>query len=142
MNRNLKLDGKYSYEEIKAIIRPAKLPALREKLRSLPGFPGMTIGEVEGCSAPSVRSPSNLKEELTDCTRKVRIEIVAPEEVCDRIVETIIQNAQIRPNRDDGLVWVTPTDRAVFLFKTLRSTSNNSRQHSTGFQALKVPALR
>ena len=49
-------------KEIKAIIRPAKLAALREKLRSLPGFPGMTISKVEGCSAPSVHSPSNLKE--------------------------------------------------------------------------------
>ena len=110
-------------KEIKAIIRPAKLPALREKLRSLPGFPGMTISKVEGCSAPSVHSPSNLKEELTDYTPKVRIEIVAPEEVCDSIVETIIQNAQIG-QIGDGLVWVTPIDRAVFLFKTLRSTSD------------------
>jgi len=105
-------------KEIKAIIRPAKLPALREKLRSLPGFPGMTISKVEGCSAPSVHSPSNLKEELTDYTPKIRIEIVAPDEVCDSIVDTIVHNAQIG-QIGDGLVWVTDIDRAVFLYKTV-----------------------
>lgn len=105
-------------KEIKAIIRPAKLPALREKLRSLSGFPGMTISKVEGCSAPSVHSPSNLKEELTDYTPKIRIEIVAPDEACDSIVDTIVQNAQIG-QVGDGLVWVTDIDRAVFLYKTV-----------------------
>ena len=109
-------------KEIKAIIRPAKLPALREKLRSLPGFPGMTVSKVEGCSAPSVHSPSNLKEELTDYTPKIRIEIVAPDEVCDSIVDTIVQNAQIG-QVGDGLVWVTDIERAVFLYKTVQGAT-------------------
>ena len=105
-------------KEIKAIIRPTKLPLLREKFRSLAGFPGMTISKAEGCSAPSVHSPSNLKEELTDYTPKIRIEIVAPDEVCDSIVDTIVHNAQIG-QIGDGLVWVTDIDRAVFLYKTV-----------------------
>jgi len=105
-------------KEIKAIIRPAKLPALREKLRALPGFPGMTISKVEGCSAPSLHTPANLKDELTDYTPKIRIEIIAPDEVSESIVETIIHNAQIG-QIGDGLVWVTDIDRAVFLYKTV-----------------------
>ena len=40
-------------KEIKAIIRPNKLSALRDALVALPGFPGMTVTKVEGCSAPS-----------------------------------------------------------------------------------------
>lgn len=42
-------------KEIKAIIRPNKLPALpalRDALRVLEGFPGMTVTEVVGCAAP------------------------------------------------------------------------------------------
>jgi len=105
-------------KEIKAIIRPAKLPALREKLRALPGFPGMTISKVEGCSAPSLHTPANVKDELTDYTPKIRIEIIAPDEVSESIVETIIHNAQIG-QIGDGLVWVTDIDRAVFLYKTV-----------------------
>ena len=69
-------------KEIKAIIRPNKLSGLRDALIALPGFPGMTVSKVEGCSAPSRHiSRHNIKDELTDYTPKVRIEIVAPDEV-------------------------------------------------------------
>ncbi|GBG03269.1 nitrogen regulatory protein P-II 1 [Azospira sp. I13] len=105
-------------KEIKAVVRPNKLPALREALRDIPGFPGMTVSKAEGCSAPSRHgSPANIKEELTDYTPKVRIEIVADDPVADVIVDRIIaisQTGQI----GDGLVWVTPVDRAAFIFKT------------------------
>jgi nitrogen regulatory protein P-II 1 len=69
-----------------------------------------------------VHSPSNLKEELTDYTPKIRIEIVAPDEVCDSIVDTIVQNAQIG-QVGDGLVWVTDIERAVFLYKTVQGAT-------------------
>ncbi len=105
-------------KEIKAIIRPSKLPILREKLRSLPGFPGMTISKAEGCSASSLQMPANLKQELTDYTPKVRIEIVAPDELCDSIVDLIAHTAQIG-QIGDGLVWVTEITRSVFLYKTV-----------------------
>jgi nitrogen regulatory protein P-II 1 len=111
-------------KEVKAIIRPSKLPALREKLRALKGFPGMTISKVEGCSAPSLHTPSNLIEELTDYTPKIRIEIITPDELSDSIVQTIIQNAQIG-QIGDGLVWVTDVDRAVFLYKSISGAPDN-----------------
>lgn len=38
-------------KEIRAIIRPQKLPRLREVLRAVPGFPGMTISKALGCGA-------------------------------------------------------------------------------------------
>jgi nitrogen regulatory protein P-II 1 len=105
-------------KEIKAIIRPSKLPTLREKLRTLPGFPGMTVSKAEGCSASNLLNPANLKEELPDYTPKVRIEIVSPYEICDSIVDLIIQTAQIG-QIGDGLVWVTDITRAVFLYKSV-----------------------
>ncbi|MDY7782081.1 P-II family nitrogen regulator, partial [Burkholderia pseudomallei] len=37
--------------EIKAVIRPNKLPMVRAALMDTPGFPGMTVTKVEGCSA-------------------------------------------------------------------------------------------
>ncbi|MFM8339702.1 MAG: P-II family nitrogen regulator, partial [Fluviibacter sp.] len=39
-------------KEIKAIIRPNKLPQIRSALMNLEGFPGMTISQAEGCTAP------------------------------------------------------------------------------------------
>jgi nitrogen regulatory protein P-II 1 len=104
-------------KEIKAIIRPAKLTVLRDKLMHVPGFPGMTVAKVEGCSAPTRNFPGNLKEELIDFTPKVKIEIVAPDEIVEEIVSCITavsQTGQI----GDGLVWVADVERAWFLFKT------------------------
>lgn len=111
-------------KEIKAIIRPSKLPALREKLRVMPGFPGMTVSKAEGCSAPSRIHPSNVKEELTDYTPKVRIEIVAPDEVADSLVNTIVNTTQAG-QVGDGIVWVTEVSRAVFSYKSVAGPSDD-----------------
>jgi nitrogen regulatory protein P-II 1 len=105
-------------KEIKAIIRPNKLITLRDKLMQVEGFPGMTVAKVEGCSAPSRNVPGNLKEELIDFTPKIRVEIVAPDEAVEAIVECIThvsQTGQI----GDGLVWVSDVERSWFLFKTV-----------------------
>jgi nitrogen regulatory protein P-II 1 len=48
----------------------------------------------------------------------VRIEIVAPDELCDSIVDLIIDTAQIG-QIGDGLVWVTDITRAVFMYKSV-----------------------
>lgn len=105
-------------KEITAVIRPAKLGALRDALRGIEGFPGMTVSKAEGCSAPSRHAPpSSIKEELTDYTPKVRIEIVAPDDVAEAIVDcivTISQTGQI----GDGLVWMTDVTRSAFIYKT------------------------
>lgn len=105
-------------KEIKAVIRPNKLPALRDALRAIPGFPGMTISKAEGCSAPSRHAPHNIKDELTDYTPKVRIEIVADDEVAEVVVDRIIAIATTG-HIGDGLVWVTPIERAAFMFKSM-----------------------
>lgn len=110
-------------KEIKAIIRPSKVTPLREALRDVPGFPGMTVTKVEGLSAPSRIGGlrQNLREELADFTPKLRIEIVAPDEMADTLVDLIVHicsTGQI----GDGLVWVTPVERAIFVHKTVDNT--------------------
>ena len=103
--------------EVKAVIRPNKLGALRTALLETPGFPGMTVSKVEGCSAPNRASKSNIKDELTDYSAKVKIEIVCNDEVAqvimDRIV-TICQTGQI----GDGVVWCTEVPKAFFISKS------------------------
>jgi len=107
-------------KEIKAIIRPNKLAALREALVVLPGFPGMTVSKVEGCSAPSrhLAARQTIKEELTDYTAKVRVEIVAPDEAAETIFARVIEIAQTG-HYGDGLVWITEVEKAAFVFKTM-----------------------
>ena len=106
-------------KEIKAVIRPNKLPALRDALVGMPGFPGMTVTKVEGCSAPSRHVPARvrIRDELTDYTPKVRVEIVAPDEVAEAIFQRVTEVAQTG-HYGDGLVWVTDIERAAFVFKT------------------------
>lgn len=105
-------------KEIKAVIRPNKLGALRDALIAMPGFPGMTVSRVEGCSAPLRHvARHSIKDELTDFTAKVRIEIVAPDEVAGEIFERITEVAQTG-HYGDGLVWISEVERAAFIFKT------------------------
>ncbi|MCE1239566.1 MAG: P-II family nitrogen regulator [Azonexaceae bacterium] len=105
-------------KEIKAVIRPNKLAALREALVALPEFPGMTVAKVEGCSAPSRHIRQNsIKEELTDFSPKVRVEIVAPDEAAETLYEAICKVGQTG-HYGDGLVWVTDIEKATFIFKT------------------------
>lgn len=105
-------------KEIKAVIRPNKLAALRDALVALPGFPGMTVTRVEGCSAPTRHvARHNIKDELTDYTAKVRIEIVAPDDVADAIFQRITEVAQTG-HYGDGLVWITELEKAAFIFKS------------------------
>ena len=106
-------------KEIKAVIRPNKLAALRDALVALPGFPGMTVTKVEGCSAPTrhVAAKVKIKDELTDYSPKVRVEIVAPDEVAEAIFQRITEIAQTG-HYGDGLVWICDIEKAAFVFKT------------------------
>ncbi len=94
-------------KEIKAIIRPNRLHKIRDAFRLLPGFPGMNFANVEGCSAHSGEERHDtLKQELTEFTKKVRIEIVAPDEMVADIIRIIQQNAHTG-QLGDGVMWVT-----------------------------------
>lgn len=108
-------------KEIKAVIRPGKLVALRDAMIALPGFPGMTVSKVEGCGAPSRHLPKHtIKEELTDYSPKVRIEIVAPDDIAESIFQRIIEVAKTG-HYGDGLVWITEIEKATFIFKTVHA---------------------
>ena len=104
--------------EIKAVIRPNKLSMVRAALMDTPGFPGMTVSKAEGCSAPNKVEKASIKDELTDYTQKIRIEIVCPDEVADLLMDKIIhvcQTGQV----GDGIVWMTDVTKAAFIAKGL-----------------------
>ena len=102
-------------KEIIAVVRPTRLHKIRDAFRTLPGFPGMSVAHIEGCSG-HVGSEQNdtLKEELTDFTKKIRIEIVAPDDMVDDILRIIHQNAHTGQT-GDGVLWVTEVGKFVRL---------------------------
>lgn len=102
--------------EVKAVISPNKLGVLRATLLDTPGFTGMTVSKVEGCSAPSKMGKATIKDELTDYSAKVRIEIICNEEIASSLMDkivTVCQTGQI----GDGVVWCTPAPKAFFIAK-------------------------
>ena len=104
-------------KEIIAVIRPNRLHKVRNAFRTLPGFPGMSIAHIEGCSGHAgTEKNDSLKEELTDFIKKIRIEIVAPDEMVDDILRIIHQNANTG-QVGDGVLWVTEVEKFVRLCK-------------------------
>ena len=70
-------------EECHAGMRPRNVLRLREVLRAVAGCPGITISKAAGCGSTVPHTPNSIKEELTDFTEKLRVEIIAPDELAD-----------------------------------------------------------
>lgn len=102
---------------IQAVIRPHKLPGLRDALRALPGFPGMTVLRAEGCGATARHVPQTIREELTDFSERVSLQIIAAEPLVEALVATIVQVAGTG-HTGDGLVWVSEVAAVVPLSGT------------------------
>lgn len=94
-------------KEIRAIVRPNRLPLLREALRGIPNFPGLTLLKAEGFTAPAAVGKRTVREELTDYTPKIMVTVLADDAMVDEIRDTIIMicsTGQI----GDGIVWTVP----------------------------------
>ena len=64
-------------KEIKAIIQPGRLARVREAVRRIPDFPGMTVTRAEGSGYhPGKPHEAGIKGELAEYSPKVRIELV------------------------------------------------------------------
>jgi nitrogen regulatory protein P-II 1 len=96
-------------KEIRAIVRPQRLAQLREVLRAIPNFPGLTLTQAEGFTAPAGVQKRTVKEELTDYTPKILVTVIAEESMIEVIRQAIMQvcsTGQI----GDGLVWTVPIE--------------------------------
>ena len=71
--------------EIRAIFRPNRLPRLREALRAMPNFPGVTVFKAEGFTAPAATSKLSVREELTDFSDKLMLCVLADEDSVEGI---------------------------------------------------------
>lgn len=92
-------------KEVRAIVRPNRLTKLRQALRAIPNFPGVTVYRAEGFTAPASVTQRTVAVELTDFTEKYIVSVICGEEMVDPIVQTIIMSGQTG-QIGDGLVWV------------------------------------
>lgn len=99
-------------KKIEAIIRPFKLDEVREALTEI-GVRGMTITEVKGYGRQ--RGHTELyrgAEYKVDFLPKIKIEIVAPDNMVDKIVNTIIKSARTG-QVGDGKIFIYPIEDVI-----------------------------
>ena len=95
-------------KEIKAFIQPFMLGKVTNALEGIPEFPGMSVSDVRGFGRGKIEK----KVRIVEYVPKVKIEIVANDEMVDRIVETIQKYAHTG-NMGDGKIFVSDVERAV-----------------------------
>ena len=96
-------------KKIEAIIKPFKLDELKEALNHL-GIFGMTVSEVKGFGRQKGHTEVYRGAEYeVDFIPKVKVEIVVPEDMTDRVVETII-SAVNSGKIGDGKIFILPID--------------------------------
>jgi nitrogen regulatory protein P-II 1 len=91
-------------KEIRAIVRPNRLDRLREALRAIPNFPGVTVFKAEGFTAPAAVAKRTVKEELTDFTPKLMVCVLADDAMAETIRQAIIGSCSTG-QIGDGIVW-------------------------------------
>jgi nitrogen regulatory protein P-II 1 len=99
-------------KKIEAIIKPFKLDDVKNSLAEV-GIQGITISEVKGFGRQKGHTELYRGAEYTiDFLPKVKIEIIVPDEKCDRVVE-IIQGAAKTGRIGDGKIFILPCEEVI-----------------------------
>ncbi|MDP9236805.1 MAG: P-II family nitrogen regulator [Chloroflexota bacterium] len=99
-------------EKIEAILREDRLPVVLAAMGEL-GYGGITITPVRGHGRQrGVVQQWRGTEFRVDFLPKVKIEMIVADNVVDKIVDAICENARTGAV-GDGKIWVTPVSRLV-----------------------------
>ncbi|MEA5154729.1 P-II family nitrogen regulator [Raineyella sp.] len=97
---------------VTAIIKPHRLDPVKDALIAL-GVSGMTISEVAGYGRQRGHSEVYRGAEYTvDFVPKIRLEIVIEDADADRVVQTIVTEADTG-KIGDGKIWTIPVEDVV-----------------------------
>ena len=98
-------------KKIEAIIKPFKLDDVKEALTSA-GIIGMTVSEVRGFGRQKGHTEMYRGGEYTvDFLPKIKIEIVVPDALADKVV-ALVSGAARTGSIGDGKVFVEPLEEA------------------------------
>ena len=99
-------------KKIEAIIRPFKLDDVREALSEI-GVRGMTLTEVKGYGRQKGHTELYRGSEYQiDFLPKIKIEVVVPDKLADKVVDTIIKAAKTG-QVGDGKIFIYDVEDAV-----------------------------
>ena len=96
--------------EVKSIIRPERLTAVVQALHEIPDVPGLTVSVVRGFGKRMSAVPDGTPQ--FGETEMAKLETVVPDELLQRIVDTVQEVAGTgRPG--DGKVFVIRVEEAI-----------------------------
>ncbi len=99
-------------KKIEAIIKPFRLDEVKESLNKL-GITGMTISEVKGFGRQrGHKEVYRGAEYQVDFVPKIKIDIVVPGEMADKVVAAIAEKANTS-KVGDGKIFVLPLENAI-----------------------------
>ena len=97
---------------IKSIIKPFKLEDVKDALSEI-GIEGMTVIEAKGFGRQKGHTEIYRGSEYTiDFLPKVVVEVAVPDDLADKVIETIA-NAAKTEKIGDGKIFVIPVEQAV-----------------------------
>jgi nitrogen regulatory protein P-II 1 len=97
---------------IKAIIKPFKLEDVKDALSEI-GIEGMTVLEAKGFGRQKGHTEIYRGSEYTiDFLPKVVVEVAVPDDLSDKVIDTIV-NAAKTEKIGDGKVFVLPIEQAI-----------------------------
>lgn len=104
--------GSDRVKKIEAIIKPFKLDEVKEALHEV-GASGITVTEAKGFGRQKGHTELYRGAEyVVDFLPKVKLEVVVPDALVDRVVEAIAQAAQTG-RIGDGKIFVIPVESAL-----------------------------
>jgi nitrogen regulatory protein P-II 1 len=99
-------------KKIEAIIKPFKLDEVKERLSEI-GVQGMTVTEVKGFGRTGGKKEVYRGSAyVVDFVPKVKIEIIAKDDMVQQILSTIAEAAKTG-RIGDGKIFVTPVDEVI-----------------------------
>ena len=99
-------------KKIEAIIKPFKLEEVKDALAEI-GVVGMSVSEVKGFGRQKGHTEIYRGSEYTiDFLPKVLVEVVVPDDLADKVIDTIVKAAKTE-KIGDGKVFVLPVEQAV-----------------------------
>jgi len=99
-------------KRIEAIIKPFKLNEVKNELQAI-GISGMTITEVKGHGRQKGHKEIYRGAEYTvDLIPKIKLELVVPVSLVERVVQAIMKSARTG-KIGDGKIFVMPIDDVI-----------------------------
>jgi nitrogen regulatory protein PII len=99
-------------KKIEAIIRPFRLDDVREALGEV-GVKGMTLTEVKGYGRQKGHTELYRGSEYQiDFLPKIKLEVVVPDRLAEKVIETIVRTAKTG-QVGDGKIFISDIEDAV-----------------------------